>query len=112
MSYFIIYLISVAGDLKFVLYLTGVFSMAVGALSACAYYIDKALRAKTFIKFLPIGILLSFLGVLIPNSKALVAMVTVPTVIEYVQSSEEMQKLPDNVVKFVNDYLTKEEDKD
>lgn len=43
---------------------------------------------------------------LVPNRETIVAMVTIPPTINYVQNNEEFKELPNNVVKFINDYLS------
>ena len=43
---------------------------------------------------------------LVPNRETIVAMVTIPPAINYVQNNEEFKELPNNVVKFINDYLS------
>lgn len=46
--------------------------------------------------------------VFIPSSKTVLAMYTVPPVIVAAQTNQEIQKLPDNVLKFINDFLENE----
>lgn len=41
----------------------------------------------------------------IPDSNTLAAMVIVPPVVEAVATNEEVHKLPNNVLKFLNNYL-------
>ena len=58
---------------------------------------------KAIIIFVFAGLALVF----IPSSKTAIAMYTVPPVLEAVQNNKEIQKLPDNVLKFINNYLEK-----
>ena len=46
-------------------------------------------------------ILLGSICTLLPSSKTIVAMITVPAIV----NNEEVQKLPNNIVQFVNNYL-------
>lgn len=46
--------------------------------------------------------------VFIPSSKTVLAMYTIPPVIVAAQTNQEMQKLPENVLKFINNYLENE----
>lgn len=119
MSYLIIYLIGISDGLSDALYLTGVSFLLVGLFGWVVDNLsEKDDSCKDLDLFRPfknlwkVSIPILVLHSLLPNKETLIAMVTIPPVIEYVQGSEEIQKLPDNVVKFVNDYLTKEEDKE
>lgn len=46
--------------------------------------------------------------VFIPSSKTVLAMYAIPPVIVAAQTNQEIQKLPDNVLKFINNYLENE----
>lgn len=46
-------------------------------------------------------VILGSITILIPSSKTIIAMITVPAIV----NNEEVQKLPSNVVQFVNQYL-------
>lgn len=109
MSYFIIYLAGISEALTVILFLLGMSCAIMGGMAVFStleegdwgYSGVQRLR-----KFFYIGITILFIQALIPSKETLVAMVTIPPVVEYVQNSEELHELPDNVVKFINDYLT------
>lgn len=46
-------------------------------------------------------IIVGLISILIPSSKTIVAMITVPAIV----NNEEVQKLPKNILSFVNEYL-------
>ena len=64
--------------------------------------ITKKARKSTLTLFL-IAIVTSFVCVFIPDTKTLIAMYTIPPIV----NNKEVQKLPENLVKFANDYLEK-----
>ena len=114
MEYFLIYLIgTVDGFIE-----TFRFIGSIGAIGCLALFFmfglqdtdsynsekDKATfrkasskRFKGFVLFLVLFISTQ----LIPNSKTLIAMATIPPVI----NNEQVQELPENVLGFINDYL-------
>lgn len=49
-------------------------------------------------------VILGSITILIPSSKTIIAMITVPAIV----NNEEVQKLPKNVISFVNKYLETE----
>lgn len=114
MEYFLIYLIGISDSLKETLIFIGVVG-SIGCLGVfCAYkaqalsrYTDKKeqglynkLSSKSFKGFV-LSFSLVILSQLIPNSKTLIAMATIPPVIH----NEQVQQLPENVLGFINDYL-------
>lgn len=63
---------------------------------------------KRFKKAITVFVCSVLAFVFIPSSKTALAMYAIPPVIVAAQTNQEMQKLPDNVLKFINDYLEKE----
>ena len=114
MDYFLIYLIGISDSLKESL----VFISVIGSigflgtflmlkLNAVSEYIDgkeqevyNKMVSKSFKGFV-LFFSLAILTQLIPNSKTLIAMATIPPVIH----NEQVQQLPENVLGFINDYL-------
>lgn len=60
----------------------------------------KLLARKSFNFFVVCAIILTS-SVFVPNSKTLIAMVTIPPVI----NNEQVQQLPENILGFINDYI-------
>lgn len=119
MDYFLIYLIGISDSLKETFLTLGSFS-AIGCLGV--FFIFKVLTtskysdteerelyniasSKSFKGFV-FFFALVFLSQLIPNSKTLISMVTIPPVIH----NEQVQQLPENVLGFINDYLKEKRD--
>lgn len=118
MEYLIIYLIGIVDGLKDFLRFFGIIS-AVAFLGAyCVFKVSaaesyNAERRATYdkgasgcIKGAIVGIVMLFMSMLIPNSKTLVAMVTIPPVI----NNEQVQQLPENILGFINDYVKEKRD--
>lgn len=107
---FLIYLAGVCDNIKVVMVLVSVVGFVMSSMAFCLSfdYDYEALRkfrdkiSKIFVASI-IGFIASSL---IPNRETIVAMVTIPTAINYVQNNEELKELPNNVVKFINDYLS------
>lgn len=114
MEYFLIYLIgTVDGFIE-----TFNFIGAIGAIGCLALFfmfrvqdtdsyvkgeekeMFRRASSKSFKGFMLFLILFIFTQ-LIPNSKTLIAMATIPPVI----NNEQVQELPENVLGFINDYL-------
>ena len=122
LSMFWIYLIGISdqvsrsfGFLSFFFFLS-----TIGAIVSCAliYTLDyspyaesrKELEKKaTCLKWSKRAVIISaitwiivgLISTLMPSSKTIVAMITVPAIV----NNEEVQKLPSNIVQFVNTYL-------
>lgn len=121
LSAFLIYLIGIADDLKASLHFPLFISIIIALLGFTSWilinvysnddYLSKndrifykksaELGKKVGIIALIIWGFLASLSVLVPSSKIIIAMVTVPAIV----NNEEVQKLPNNIVKFVNSYL-------
>jgi hypothetical protein len=112
-----IYLISTADDISvtFIFF----FALTTIALIASGVYwigcitdddgLDKIKAAKKRVIILSVitfifGIFVS----IIPSTRALIAMYTIPAIV----NNKEVQKLPENLLKFANDYLEKENKKE
>lgn len=114
MEYLIIYLIGIVDNLKEFFNFFGIIGLV-----ACigAFFVFKVQASsdynsereeEEFNKGASIslkGIIICFifisLSMFIPNSKTMIAMVTIPPVI----NNEQVQELPENVLGFINDYL-------
>lgn len=107
---FLIYLAGVSDNLQVVMVIVSVVGFVISSMAFClSFDCDyEALRefrdkiSKIFLASI-IGFIASSL---IPNRETIVAMVTIPPAINYVQNNEEFKGLPNNVVKFINDYLS------
>lgn len=102
---FLIYLIGVTDKIIGWLVLAGILSTIVGVVSFCVSTFDSIKEVKSLVKFAIIGPILFIIAALLPNSKTVVAMATIPPAIEYVQGNDELKNIPDNVIKFINNYL-------
>ena len=70
--------------------------------------IKKPNTSKKYIKStIIIFIVALFICTIIPTTKTLIAMYTIPPIV----NNKQVQQLPENLLKFANDYLTKEEKK-
>lgn len=119
MDYFLIYLIGVSDSLKE----TFLFIGSLGAIGCFGVFfafklqtvsdeidgkeheVYNRLSSKSFKGFV-LFFSLMILSQLIPNSKTLIAMATIPPVIH----NEQVQQLPENVLGFINDYLKEKRD--
>ena len=102
---FLIYLIGTSDKLSFILGYSGFISTFVGAFAYAVYTIEGLTKIKPLAKLAIIGPILILISALIPEPKTIAAMATIPPAIEYVQENEELKKIPDNVIKFINNYL-------
>ena len=117
MEYFLIYLIGIVDDLKeffnFVgaigsVFCIGAFCIFRSNLTDAREETKKDLESwsrKSF-KFFVVFAIIFASSVFVPNSKTLIAMVTIPPVI----NNEQVQQLPENVLGFINDYLKEKRD--
>lgn len=119
MDYFLIYLIGVSDSLKETFIFIGsvgsvvcLVTFFVSKIQAVSNYVStkereiyNRLSSKGFKGFV-LFFLLVILSELIPNSKTLIAMATIPPVIR----NEQVQQLPENVLGFINDYLKEKRD--
>lgn len=107
---FLIYLAGVCDDIKAVMVIVSVVGFVMSAIAFCLsfncdYEALRKFRAK--ISKIFVASLIGFIASsLVPNRETFVAMVTIPPAINYVQNNEEFKELPNNVVKFINDYLS------
>jgi hypothetical protein len=60
--------------------------------------------SKTITKSIIAAIFFSILSITIPSTKTLIAMYAIPPIV----NDHEVQKLPDNLLRFINNYLEKE----
>lgn len=102
---FLIYLIGISNKLPFVLGFSGFIATVAGAIAYTCYIIEGLTQIKPLAKLAIIGPILILISALIPDPKTIAAMATIPPAIEYVQENEELKKIPDNVIKFINNYL-------
>lgn len=119
MDYFLIYLIGISDSLKETL----IFISSLGVIGCLGVFfafklqpasdeidgkeheVYNRLSSKSFKGFV-LFFSLVILSQLIPNSKTLIAMATIPPVIH----NEQVQQLPENVLGFINDYLKEKRD--
>jgi hypothetical protein len=127
MSYFILWLCGVAGNIGTFFIVAGAiylaFSIVLMFMKLCAnagncsqcFHVCMAKTMNKVIKgslrhiFMALGIL--FLGCITPSTPQCYAIFGVGTALEYVNNSEEVQKLPDNAFKALNYYLESVTDK-
>lgn len=109
MEYFILYLCSIADSLHKFFLITGIAILAIlvcvgffGSIELDSNYFKKVLNCKGWITM---GFMFAFLGVTIPTSNQCYAIFGVGTVLNYVNNSNEVKKIPDNAMKAVNRYL-------
>lgn len=110
----LIYLLSILEGINFVLgtifllVLIALFFTGFALLAEQDIYHAWNLTKLKLLKRLSIFFLvLCLVTSLIPSAKTVVAMTIIPAIV----NNQDMQKLPENIIKFVNDYLerTKEE---
>ena len=119
MEYFLIYLIGVVDNLKEFFHFFGSISLIACLVAFCIFKLQSSSEynskreeerfnkgASISLKWAIIYFSFVFLSLLIPNSKTLVAMVTIPPVI----NNEQVQELPENVLGFINDYIKEKRD--
>lgn len=113
MDYFLIYLIGIVDDFKETIGFISSLGIAGCLFVFCMFklqsidpYSEKEksiftkIYTKAFIGFI-VSLIALILAGLIPSSKTLIAMATIPPVI----NNEQVQELPENVLGFINDYL-------
>ena len=107
---FIIYLAGVCDNLKVVMVLVSVVGFLISSVSYILSFDDEILqKCRDKISKIFVASIVGFIASsLVPNRETIVAMVTIPPAINYVQNNEEFKELPNNVVKFINDYLSDE----
>lgn len=119
MEYLIIYLIGIVDNLKEFFCFFGTIGLVACLGAFCIFNVQSSSDynskreeeqfnkgASISLKGAIICFSFVFLSLLIPNSKTLVAMVTIPPVI----NNEQVQELPENVLGFINDYLKEKRD--
>lgn len=117
MEYFLIYLIGTVDGLKNVFDFVG----TVGAVLCLAVFFVSKINlvevrgeegkvyeswARKSFKFFIVFAIIFTSSNFVPNSKTLIAMVTIPPVI----NNEQVQELPENVLGFINDYIKEKRD--
>lgn len=108
MTAFDIYLISTLDSILTVCGLLAGVSVTAAVLSIGAYVnFDNVKYLKCLKKAIAVFICSVLALVFIPTSKTVLAMYTIPPVIAAAQTNQEIQKLPENVLKFINNYLEK-----
>ena len=105
---FIIYLAGVCDNFKVVMVLVSVVGFLISSVSYIFSFENEILqKCRDKISKIFVASLIGFIASsLVPNRETIVAMVTIPPAINYVQNNEEFKELPNNVVKFINDYLS------
>ena len=105
---FIIYLAGVCDNLKVVMVLVSVVGFLISSVSYILSFDDEILqKCRDKISKIFVASIVGFIASsLVANRETIVAMVTIPPAINYVQNNEEFKELPNNVVKFINDYLS------
>ena len=112
MEYFLIYLIGIVDDFKEFFSFVGAIGavFCIGAFCIFRANLEDAREetekdfeswARKSFKFFVVFAIIYLSSVFVPNSKTLIAMVTIPPVIH----NEQVQQLPENVLGFINDYL-------
>lgn len=109
---FSIYLISLADEISiymsilfFIFIILSIIFFVIGRRSDhCDENNNKHIKLKLAKKCLISSLLILTLQPFIPSTKTLIAMYTIPPIV----NNKQVQQLPDNLLKFANDYLTKE----
>lgn len=109
---FQIYLISIADDIRitFILFFA---LMAIALIVSGLYWLSciadndeedkiKAAKKRT-IKLSIVAFIFGIFVSILPSTETLIAMYTIPAIV----NNKEVQKLPENLLKFANDYLEK-----
>lgn len=107
LSAFVIYLIGLVDELKEIASALMVLSLIalVTTVLVCIVFMNDDEISKPF-KKLSVGAawicgISLVLNLFVPSSKTIIAMVTVPAVV----NNAEVQKLPTNLIRFINEYL-------
>lgn len=105
---FLIYLAGVCDNIKVVMVLVSVVGFLISSVSYIFSFENEILqKCRDKISKIFVASIIGFIASsLVPNRETIVAMVTIPPTINYVQNNEEFKELPNNVVKFINDYLS------
>ena len=113
MEYFVIYLIGTVDTLSHSLTFMSSIGLIVclgafGIFKSNELDYSSSIRQKTYARGAKISfrvaigcLVVLIMSLFIPNSKTLIAMATIPLVI----NNEQVQKLPENVLGFINEYL-------
>lgn len=104
-----IYLISLADNLSIFAFVIStiscitVLTCIAAGVSAPECYKNSCRKIR---KLAVIGFFISLpISIFIPSTKTLIAMYTIPPIV----NNQQVQQLPANLLKFANDYLTKED---
>lgn len=113
---FLIYLIGIVDGLREFMVFIIIVALLPLLLTSILVYVyevmDSDYISKEFVRILPspktlilIMLTISSVRVFVPDSNTIAAMAIVPPVVEAVTENEEVRKLPNNVLKFLNNYL-------
>lgn len=105
---FLIYLAGVSDNIQTVIVISSCVGFVVSSTAFIISLVDGNIwECRNKISKIFVASLVGFFASsLIPNRETIVAMVMIPPTINYVQNNEEFKELPNNVVKFINDYLS------
>lgn len=88
----------------------GIFVMLLALMLAVIFADNESIsfsaKLKRFVIPFVFGMLVIFMGVMVPSTKEAMIIYAVPTISEYVKNSKELKELPDNVVKTANEWVT------
>lgn len=110
MEYFILYLCSIADSLHSFFLIVGIIILIVLVIIIGAFgslYTESNMFKEAFKNkgWFVVGLISTFLGVIVPTTNQCYAIFGVGTVLNYVNNSEEAKQIPDNAMKAVNRYL-------
>lgn len=104
MEYLWIYLIGQADTLKCVLgSIAFIIILFLGPISFCIKENDGDIPKSISITIIG-AVIIGFIAIIVPSTKTALAMAVIPPVI----NNEQVQKLPDNLLGFINEYLEHE----
>lgn len=104
MEYLWIYLIGQADTLKCALgSIAFIIILFLGPMSFCIKENGGDIP-KAVIMALIVAVIMGFIAIFVPSTKTALAMAVIPPVI----NNEQVQKLPDNLLGFINEYLEHE----
>lgn len=106
MSAFAIYLIGMADSLRiFLQYFGGCLAIACTGLLYLGFLSESTKGIKLAFIAIVFSLLISVSGFFVPSTKILISMIVIPSL----TNNAEVQKLPINILRFVNDYLERED---
>lgn len=109
-EYFFIYLIEILDDIKSFFMICSIASIIIIIcifICNCEYenFLKKNKKLKTFFWLLPIFI---FINNIIPSTNKAYKIIGIGAVITYINNNEQIKKLPNNLIQYVNIQLEKE----